>query len=166
MTMLIDAEQRTPGLPADLRQHVGERALVELALDAAQTVGDRFPRPFEAAGRHSAQMLLTLLTYCYAAGVYGSEDIEYDCRHDATTRYLCANGLPDQDSIRSFRRANRPRIEDCLARVYRNACDLRPAEAGSEPGVAAFQAERRPDIAHFVRRKLELAIMIDTAMDE
>src|SRR5439155_8426144 len=99
MTTLIDVEQRPSGLPADLRQHVGERALIELALDAVQTVGERLPRPLDAPGRHSPQILLTLLTYCYAAGIYGSEDIEYDCRHDAATRYLCANTSPDQDAI-------------------------------------------------------------------
>lgn len=153
-TMLIDTEHRTPGLPADLRQHVGERALIELALDAVQTVGERLPRPLEAQGRHSPQMLLTLLTYCYAAGIYGSEDIEDDCRNDAATRYLCASTSPDQETIRNFRRANRLRIEDCLALVYRSACDVAPAQMSR--GTA--------DLAGFVRRRLELAIMFDMAM--
>jgi len=101
-------------------------------------------------------MLLTLLTYCYAAGVCGSEDIEYDCRNDAVTRYLCANTSPDQDTIRSFRRANRPRIEDCLARVYRSADDLAPVP----------MSRRTTDLTCLVRRRLELAIMFDTAMCE
>ena len=39
-TMLIDAEQRTPAMPAHLRQQLGERALIDLALAAVQTVGE------------------------------------------------------------------------------------------------------------------------------
>lgn len=166
MKTLIDVEQRPSGLPADLRQPVGERALIELALDAVQTVGERLPRPLEAPGQHSPQMLLTLLTYCYAAGVYGSEDIEYDCRNDAATRYLCANTAPDQDAIRNFRRANRRLIEDCLACVYRNACDMAPAQMSRESSSIPGLKGRITDLAGFVRRRLELAIMIDTAMCE
>jgi hypothetical protein len=93
-------------------------------------------------------MLLTLLTYCYAAGIYGSEDIEWACEHDVTVRYICANTLPTQDNIRRFRRANRPWVEACLVWVYGKAC---AAEATS------------PDLAPFIRQKLELAIMVDTA---
>ena len=166
MTTLIEVQQRPSGLPADLRQHVGERALIELALGAVQTVGERLPRPLDAPGRHSPQMLLTLLTYCYAAGVYGSEDIEYDCRHDAATRYLCANTSPDQDAIRNFRRANRPWIEDCLACLYRNACDLKPAPMTRESPPIPDLKRRTAELTRFVRRRLELAIMFDTAMCE
>ena len=35
-------------------------------------------------------MMLTLLTYCYATGVYGSTDIELNMQHDRMIRYLCA----------------------------------------------------------------------------
>ena len=167
MTMLIDIEQRPSGLPADLRQHVGESALIQLALDAAQIVGERLSPPLEAEGRHSPPMLLTLLTYCYAAGIYGSEDIEYACRNDAATRYLCANTSPDQDAIRSFRRANRPRIEACLTRVYHRACceTFAPVSRGPLP-IPRLETRSSAELTSIVRRKLELAIMIDTAMCE
>jgi hypothetical protein len=160
-TTLIDAEQRAPGLPADLRQQLGERALIDLALGAVQTVGEGLPRPLAAAGRHSPQMLLTLLTYCYAAGVYGSEDIEYDCRNDAATRYLSANASPDQNAIRNFRRANRQSIEACLACVYGRAHGVTSAQTSGEPSLASSRA-----LFDFARRQVELAIMIDMAMHD
>jgi len=106
-------------------------------------------------------MLLTLLTYCYAAGVYGSEDIVDDCRHDAATRYLCANSSPDQDTIRSFRRANREWIEACLACVYGRVGDVMSAQTGREPSAISTG-----EFLGLARRKLELAIMIDTAMHD
>jgi hypothetical protein len=140
--------------------------LIQLALEAVQTVGARLPRPLESEEGCNPQMLLPLLTYCYAAGIYGSEDIEYDCRNDAATRYLCADALPDQETIRNFRRANRLRIEDCLACVYRNASEMKPAQMNRDPSPVREFKERTIDLAGFVRRRLELAIMIDTAMCE
>ena len=97
-------------------------------------------------------MLLALLTFCYAAGIYSSEDVEWDCRNNFAVGCLCANRHPDQDSIRRFRRANRPWIEECLARVYDRACGAEPADE---------DAGRK-----FARAKLGLAVMIDTAMSD
>lgn len=165
-TTLIDFEQHVRDLPADLRQRTGERALIKLALAAVETVSVRLPRwSGTAEGRFSPQMLLTLLTYCYAAGVYGSEDIEWDCRNDAAARYICANACPDSDTIRRFRRANRPWIEECLAWMYGEVCGVPSAEMSLEPvRVADCQREPHPELASFVQRKLQLAILIDTAM--
>ncbi len=112
-------------------------------------------------------MLLTLLTYCYAAGIYGSEDIEWDCRNDAAARYLCANTFPDQEAIRSFRGANREWIEDCLTCVYQCVYGVTATPMSRErlpiPGPTT---RSNAELINVVRRKLELAIMIDTAMCE
>jgi hypothetical protein len=166
MTMLMDAEQWTPGLPADLRQDLGEGALLELALEAVQTVGARLSRPLGSDERYGPPMLLTLLTYCYASGVYGSEDIAYDCRNDAAVRYLCANTAPDQETIRNFRRANREWIEESLAWVYRNACDLKPEAVRRDASPVFAPKVCTADLAGLVRRRLELAILFDTAMSD
>jgi hypothetical protein len=164
--MLIEVEQRTAGLPTDLRQRVGERVLIELALEAAQTVGERLPRPFGAKERCNPQMLLTLLTYCYAAGMYGSGDIEWACSNDTAARYLCANTVPDEETIRNFRRANRPWIEACLTRVYQSACGASVAVSPEPLSIPGLETRSSAELLNVVRRKLELAIMIDTAMCE
>lgn len=151
MTKTFNKPQ-TPAFLDDLRLAVGERRLIELALEAVQLVGEELPRPVRALqDQPSPRMLLTLLTYCYAAGIYGSEDIEWACESDASARYICANTLPDHDAIRRFRRANRPWIGACLGWVYGKAC---PADIAST------------ELAALVRQKLELAIMMDTAACE
>ena len=151
-TPLIDATRPTRDWPADLRPHVGEHRLIELALEGAQIVGERLPRPEGIAeDQPSPRLLLTLLTYCYAAAIYGSEDIEWACDKDPSVHYLCAKTPPEQEDIRRFRRANRPSIEACLVWIYGQAC---PAK---DPGHS---------LADFVRQKLELAIMMDTASCE
>ena len=158
--------QRNHDLPADLRQSVGESALVKLALDAAQAVVAQRPwlrDPGEAPS--GPQRLLALLAYCYAAGIYASQDVERACRHDPVVRCLCANSLPDWSAVWLFRNANRPWIEECLARVYGAACGAAPTEARREPApVHQFRREAAPDINGFARRKLRRAVWTDAVV--
>lgn len=112
-------------LSADLSQSVGEKALVKLVLDAVQTVDSA--RLKEEAGKlpgFRPQMLLTLLTYCYAARIYGSRDIEWAMVHDRTVRYICARTFPNWQTLRRFRRGNRDVIAECLTRVFKQAWAL------------------------------------------
>ena len=147
-----NTRQQTTSFPDDLRSIVGERRLIELALEAAQIVGEALPRPEGTLqDQPSPRMLLTLLTYCYAAGIYASEDIEWACESDAAARYICAKTWPEQDALRCFRRANRPWIEACLGWVYGKAC---PKDIASTA------------LAALVRQKLDLAILLDTAACE
>ncbi len=169
MTTTLTAVEPPPqNLPADLRASMGEGALSEWARAAAQTVAAGLPSwPGMPAGEFSAPMLLRLLTYCYAAGNYASEDIECDCQNDPTLRHLSANTCPDQDTIRRFRRANRPWIEACLACVYGWACGVTPAPTSRRPSpIPQLKARSSAELLRVARRKLELAIMIDTAMSK
>jgi hypothetical protein len=77
--------------------------------------------------------MITLLTYCYATGVYGSMDIELNIRRDQMTRYLCAKTYPDVDDLRSFRRDRCLKIKHCLAAVLRRVWELRFCGDEAEP---------------------------------
>lgn len=136
--------------PEDLRQLVGERRLIELSLEAAQFVGETLWGPaIIMPDEPGPRTLLTLLTYCYGSGICGSEEIERACGDDPSVRYLCSRTFPNQEMIRRFRRANRPWLEACLLNVYANAF----SSCEAEPGLDAL-----------VRRKIEAAIMTDTAL--
>src|SRR5438093_7754213 len=83
-------------LCADLRLTLGERGLLRLALEAIQAVDlqpvvleERMPMDLRP------QMMLTLLTYCYSAKIYGSRDVELAIGQDSTVRYICARAHPD-----------------------------------------------------------------------
>lgn len=112
-------------------------------------------------------MLLTLLTYSYAIGNYASEDIEWDCHHDAGTRYLCADTRLEEDTLRAFRRANRPWIELCLAWVLgrirqghllgTQSSELKPPNLDVPPEAFCLG---------LARRRLEMATMMDMAMND
>lgn len=151
------------GVSEDLSRLLGARTLVRLVLEAVQTVewDDPNTAPRGIPGCRP-QMMLTLLTYCYAAGYYGSQDIEWATQHDKTVRYICARTFPDWRAIRRFRRANREAVRNCLVRVFREVWALRCAEAGQDPEVGArIELDLARRIESTVQERLELAVILD-----
>ena len=107
-------------LAPDLSAWLDRRNLVVLVLEVIQKVDDSrlCSNSSTTGGRLSqSRALLTLLTYCYAAGIYGSQKIVRQFEIDETLRYLCANHRPDAASLALFRRQNRGVIEQCLEKV-------------------------------------------------
>lgn len=137
----------------DLRELIGERRLIELVLREVQALGDALVASGdEVALQPRSRLLLTLLTYCYAAGIYSSEDIEWAGRNDSGARYLCANTPINQETIRQFRRLHRIWIATCLIRATAAASSLQPP----------FTLDPQPLVS--ADQKLDIAIMMDTAM--
>jgi len=104
-------------LPPDLRTVVDERTLLRLILESIPE-GDA-ARPAAPATEVSLRppMMLTLICYSYAIGLYGSTDLESMLLQDRTLRYICARQFPRWQDIRRFRRGNRARIEQTLSAV-------------------------------------------------
>src|SRR5881628_2304331 len=97
-------------LPNDLREWIDKYTLVRLVLTAVQDGPVPTAHSAEMAGRDAAcepHVLLSLLTYCYAAGIYSSTDIELSFTQDMLVRHLCAYTYPEAHQSRCFRRANR-----------------------------------------------------------
>jgi len=115
-------------LPEDLSVYIGKKTLVKLILDAIEDLNARAPeREAFATGNPEFQpaKMLTLLTYCYAAGVYATTEIELGMEHDQMIRYLCAKKSLNLPVLREFRRYNRDLIKECLAIVLRRVWELR-----------------------------------------
>lgn len=101
------------------------------------------------------RVLLGLLTYCYARGVYGSTDIERLMRKDKLFRAVCREEFPDARMLRRFRRENRPALQDCLSLVLR----LSVPNTESERMGDAWNAEQSSEEA---LRRLDMAACMDT----
>ncbi len=146
--------------PADLREWVDEQLLVKLALDAVQTLD--WPAAATDRNELRPQMMLTLLSYCYAAGIYGSADIAATLRSDRVLHYICARTYPDGRELRHFRRQNRARLQHCLAYIFKEAWELRFEEAGIDPlGCAWFETELNQNVAAAIQERIELAMLMD-----
>ncbi len=123
-------------LPDDLSFCIGKKTLVKFILEAIDDLdvgclGRQAVEP--AAPEFERAMMLTLLTYCYATGVFSALDIELGTQHDRMIRYLCARAYPEGCAIRSFRRYHREMIGQCLTTVLRRVWELRFRGEDAEP---------------------------------
>ena len=96
-------------LPPDLRDWVPDEDLVHFVIEAV--AGMNLPTlKINQRGCGSAQyppkMMLQLLIYCYANGIFSSRRIERASYRDVAVRFLTANTHPDHDTICTFRREN------------------------------------------------------------
>lgn len=62
-------------------------------------------------------MLLGLLIYCCATGVFASREIERACRDSIAVRFISANMQPGHYAIADFRRRCMPQIESLFVRM-------------------------------------------------
>jgi len=161
----------TPTLPprpeaqADLRLAVGDETLLGLVLAAAQTL---VPRPWASpTERPNPRMMLTLLTYSYASGWFGADDVERAAFSNPTVRYICAREAVRAEDVRRFRRANRSWVEHCLTQVIaqvwlRTNCraEFRDASGAAQHAVILEAA------CCNARRRLSLALQLDAAEAE
>jgi hypothetical protein len=116
------------GFPQDLRQWVGESALLSWVLDAVQSIcepGGRASGGTTPVPVGQPRVFLTLLTYCYAVGVYASEEIEDRIPTDATLCYLSAGARPTWHDLRHFRRQTRKMLHQALSKVFQTAREFR-----------------------------------------
>ena len=110
---MIGWTEREFSAAADLSQEVGARELLAVVLEEVLAVGPGAWSSGEKLPEFRPQMMLTLVTYAYSVGIYGSRDLEDAMDTDPTIRYICARSFPDWVSIRRFRRRNRDLVELC-----------------------------------------------------
>ena len=88
-----------------------------------------------ARGTGSAQyppsMMLSLLIYCYANGIFSSRRIERATHRDIAVRYLTGDTHPDHDTIAAFRRDHFELVTACFVHVLELARELRLLKVGT-----------------------------------
>lgn len=118
---LVNVDRETPMLlPPDLRDWVADNELARLILEAVELC-DMQGAAVNVSGSGSAQypptMMLALLIYSYASGIFSSRRIERATYDSVAVRYLCGNHHPDHDTIAHFRRQNGALFKRCFASV-------------------------------------------------
>ena len=100
---------------------VDEGATMFIKKAAVETVGQS-SQPVVApisGNALPAEEMLGAVAYCYAKGVYTSEEIELKMRRDSELRAATGGELPDANAIRRFRKFNREAIQATLEKWYR-----------------------------------------------
>lgn len=107
---MVNIDRKSPMLlPVDLREWVERGELAEFVLDAVEVM-DLSSAMLNKRGSGSLQyppgMMLAVLLYCYAQGIFSSRQIERATYQHVSVRYLAGNTHPDHDTIAKFRREN------------------------------------------------------------
>ena len=118
---LVNVDRQTPMLlPPDLREWVADNELAHLILEAVELC-DMSGAQLNVRGSGSEQyppsMMMALLVYAYATGVFSSRRIERASYDSVAVRYICANHHPDHDTIAKFRRENQALFRSCFGQV-------------------------------------------------
>ena len=93
-------------LPDDDLAHFVIAAAERVSMTAFQVNGRNSGKP-----QYHPRMMLALLVYAYANGLFSSRRIERATHRDLGMRFVAANTHPDHDTIAAFRRQNRPAFE-------------------------------------------------------
>jgi transposase len=99
-------------LPADDIAHFIVAAVERVRLGAFHTNARPSGKP-----QYHPRLMLALLVYSYANGVFSSRRIERATYRDVGIRFIAANTHPDHDTIASFRRSNKPAFEAAFLEV-------------------------------------------------
>ena len=76
-------------------------------------------------------MLLALLIYCYADGMFASRRIEAATYRDIAVRYLTANTHPDHSTICAFGQGNTTAIHEAFLHVLSLAREMKILKVGT-----------------------------------
>lgn len=107
-------------LPPDLKDWLPEDDLAHFIVAAAERVRlGAFRTNAQAGGKpqYHPRLMLALLVYCYANGVFSSRRIERATYRDIGARFIAANTHPDHDTIATFRRTNKAAFEAAFLEV-------------------------------------------------
>lgn len=133
-TRFVPIDRDTPLLlPPNLRDWVPADHLVHFVLDAVEALDLRQVK-VNTRGTGSEQypphMLLGLLIYSYATGIFGSRRIEQSTYDSVPVRLLTADTHPDHDTLCTFRRENRALLSESFVKVLQLAQQLKVLKFG------------------------------------
>jgi transposase len=121
----VNVDRETPMLlPVDLREWIPQDDLVHFVINAVEMMSlpglSVNPRG-SGSKQYPPRMMLALVIYCYANGLFASRRIERATYRDLAVRYLTGDTHPDHDTICAFRRENGEAVKQAFLEVLRLA---------------------------------------------
>lgn len=107
-------------LPPDLKAWVPADDLAHFVVAAVERVPiGAFQTASRSGGKaqYHPHLMLALLVYSYANGLFSSRRIERATYRDIAVRFVAANLHPDHDTIATFRRTNKAALEAAFLHV-------------------------------------------------
>ena len=120
-------------LPPDLRDWIPADDLAHFVIEAVERVAlGAFKVNHRGTGsaQYHPRMILALLIYCYANGIFSSRRIERATHRDIGVRFVAANLHPDHDTIARFRRENFAAVSESFLQILLLAKELKLLRVG------------------------------------
>lgn len=173
-----------PPVFSQLKVWIINKTMASIVWNAVRNVSHhelRLVAPVQAGPAYYPINMLAMMTYCYALGILGAQEIEAMMSDDAEFIKLCRNEYPTWKMIIRFRRYNRAALEQCLSATFRAAWGYpsQPDASGTANRIALnksgcrnirLEDERGVDSDWFggeARNRIEKAMWIDQmAMDD
>src|SRR5471030_925285 len=121
-------------LPPSIDEWLPERHLARFVVEVIDGLDlSALSKSYRGSGSASyhPSMLLGLLVYGYATGVFTSRKLERSTYDSVAFRFIAANDHPDHDTIAAFRRRFLPQIEDLFVQVLVLALEIGVLKLGT-----------------------------------
>lgn len=154
-------------LPPDLCEWAPDDDMVHFVIEAV--AGMNLPtlkinRRGCGSEQYPPKMMLQLLIYCYANGIFSSRRIERATYRDVAVRFLTADTHPDHDTICTFRRENFEAVGAAFLQVLQLARTMGVLKVGtvSVDGThIKANASKNRNVRYDRARQLELQLEAD-----
>lgn len=131
----VEVDRQTPMLfPPSVQELLPENHLARFMVEVLEQLDlRRFTEAYEGRGKaaHHPEVILGVLLYGYATGVYTSRTIERACRESVPFRFIAANTTPDHDTIANFRKRFEGEIKDVFTQVLTVAAQMKLVKLGT-----------------------------------
>lgn len=121
-------------LPPSLQDWLPEGHLARFVVEIVEQLDLRSLKA-SYAGRgsqpYNPEMLVALLFYGYATGVFSSRKLERNTYDSVAFRFIAANSHPDHDTIATFRRRFLPQLNALFAQILMIAHQMKVLKLGS-----------------------------------
>jgi transposase len=130
----VNIDRATPLLlPPTLQEWVPDDHLAHFVVDAVEAMDLRRIKVNQRGtgdAEYPPSMMISLLIYCYATGVFGSRRIEQATYDNVAVRFITADTHPDHDTICTFRRENKALLSELFVKVLEMARELKVLKVG------------------------------------
>lgn len=162
----MTTEKEELSIPLDLSQWASASQLRDWIMSDVATLNWTNPELLELLRKHpdfEPKALLNTMTFAYATGIFGAEEIARHCSEDPEFRGVRPKLPPISEELKQFRKENRAVFKWCLARVIARSLKAQFIEGDTidalPPGLRRYAVENtieRLDIARHMDRGVEL----------
>src|SRR5215472_12914616 len=156
-------------LPPSVDEWLPERHLARFIVEVIEELDLRaFVGSYRGSGSASyhPEMLLGLLVYGYATGVFSSRKLERATYDSVAFRFIAANDHPDHDTIATFRRRFLKEIEGLFVRVLELAREMGLLKLGTvalDGTKIHANASRHSALSYEHATKIEAQLKVEVA---